>query len=66
MNRICGEIDHAMSEIKNETNMIDQKIHKLSEMDNDILHWINNRLKGIYKSIRKKLKKDSGLADLLH
>ena len=66
LNRICGAIDHAMSEIKNETNMIDQKIHKLSEMDNDILHWINNRLKGIYKSIRKKLKKDSGLADLLH
>ena len=55
-----------MSEINNETNMIDQKIHKLSEMDNDILHRINNRLKGIYKSIRKKLKKDSGLADLLH
>ena len=66
LNRICGAIDHAMSEIKNETNMIDQKIHILSEMDNDILHWINNRLKGIYKSIRKKLKKDSGLADLLH
>ena len=55
-----------MSEIKNETNMIDQNIHKLSEMDNDILHRINNRLKGIYKSIRKKLKKDSSLADLLH
>ena len=35
LNRICGAIDHAMSEIKNETNMIDEKINKLSEMDND-------------------------------
>ena len=66
LNRICGTTDHAMSEIKNETNIVDEKIHKLSQMDNDILHWINDRLKGIYKSIRKKLKKDSSLADLLH
>ena len=44
LNRIYDAIDHAMSEIKNETNMIDEKIHKLSEMDNDTLHWINDRL----------------------
>ena len=24
------QLDHAMSEIKNETNMIDEKIHKLN------------------------------------
>ena len=42
LNRICDGIDHAMSEIKNETNMIDEKIHKLSEKDNDILLWIND------------------------
>ena len=32
LNRIYDAIDHAMSEIKNETNMIDEKIHKLSIM----------------------------------
>ena len=45
LNKICEAIDHTMSEIKNETNVIDEKIHKLSEMDNDMLHWINDRLK---------------------
>ena len=29
-----------MSRIKNETNMIDEKIHKVSEMDNDTLYEI--------------------------
>ena len=42
VNRMCESIDHVMSEIKNETNMIDEKVHKLSEMDNDILFWIND------------------------
>ena len=42
VNRVGGALDHVMSEIKNETNMIDEKIHKLSEMDNDILLWIND------------------------
>ena len=31
VNRMCESIDHVMSEIKNETNMIDKKIHKVSE-----------------------------------
>ena len=44
-NRICEAIDHAMSEIKNETNVIDEKIHKLSEMDNVTFHWINDKIK---------------------
>ena len=35
-----------MSEIKNEANMIDEKIHKASEMD-DTLHLINDKLKKI-------------------
>ena len=35
VNRMCESIDHVMSEIKNETNMIDEKIHKVSEIDND-------------------------------
>ena len=32
VNRMCESIDHVMSEIKNETNMIDEKIHKVSEI----------------------------------
>ena len=46
MNKICESIDHVMSEIKNEANMIDEKIHKASEMD-DTLHLINDELKKI-------------------
>ena len=63
LNRICGAIDHAMSEIKNETNMIDEKIHKLSEMDNDILFWINDRLKEFINQSGRNLRK---IANLLH
>ena len=40
VNRMGGALDHVMSEIKNETNMIDEKIHKVSEMDNDTLYEI--------------------------
>ena len=29
---------------QNETNMIDEKIHKVSEMDNDTLHLIDSKL----------------------
>ena len=47
VNRMCESIDHVISEIKNETNMIDEKIHKVSEMDNDTLHLINDKLKEI-------------------
>ena len=57
VNRMCESIDHVMSEIKNETNMIDEKIHKVSEMDNDTLHLINDKLKEIIKQSRKKLRK---------
>ena len=47
VNKMGGVIDHVMSEIKNETNMIDEKIHKVSEMDNDTLHLIGNKLNEI-------------------
>ena len=50
-------IDHVMSEIKNEANMIDEKIHKVSEMDNDTLHLINDKLKEIINQSRKNLRK---------
>ena len=52
-----GVIDHIMSETKNETNMIDEKIHKVSEMDNDTLHLINDKLNEIITQSRKKLSK---------
>ena len=57
VNRMGGVIDHVMSEIKNETNMIDEKIHKVSEMDNDTLHLINDKLNEIITQSRKKLSK---------
>ena len=54
VNRMCESIDHVISEIKNETNMIDEKIYKVSEMDNDTLHWIDDTLNNIMT--RKKLR----------
>ena len=57
VNRMGGVIDHVMSEIKNETNMIDEKIHKVSEMDNDTQHLINDKLKEIMIQSRKNLEK---------
>ena len=53
VNEKCGVIDQVMGEIKNETNMIDEKIHKVSEMDNDTLHWRNNKLNNIITKLRK-------------
>ena len=47
VNRMCESIDHVMSEIKNETNMIDEKIYKVSEMDNDTLYLIDDKLNNI-------------------
>ena len=57
LNRICQAIDHPMSEKKNETNLIDKKIHKLSEMDNDTLHWMNDRLKEFINQSGRNLRK---------
>ena len=57
VNRMCESIDHVISEIKNETNMIDEKIHKVSEMDNDTLHLIDDKLNEIITQSRKKLRK---------
>ena len=56
-NRMGGVIDHVISEIKNETCMIDKKIHQASEMDNDTLHMINDKLKKITKQSREKINK---------
>ena len=37
--------------------MIDEKIHKLSEMDNDTLHWINDKLKEFIDESGRNLRK---------
>ena len=55
VNRMGRAIDHVMSEIKNETNMVDGKIHKANEMDNDTLHFIDDKLNEIITQSRKKL-----------
>ena len=57
LNRMGDSIDHIISDIKNETNMIDEKIYKVSEMDNDTLHLINNKLKEIMIKLKQNLKK---------
>ena len=54
VNKMGGVIDHVMSEIKNETNMIDEKIHKASEMDNDTLNWIDDRLNEMIDVLQRK------------
>ena len=56
INKIGGTIDHVMRETNNETNMINEIIHKVSEMDNDTLHLIDNKLDKIITQTRKKLK----------
>ena len=57
VNRMDGAIDQVMSKIKNNTNMIDEKIHRVSEMDYDALHLIDNKLNEIITQSRKKLSK---------
>ena len=47
LNRVGDLINHIISWIKNRTNIIDEKMYKVSEMDNDILHLIDNKLKEI-------------------
>ena len=57
VNRMCESIDHVMSELKNETNMIDEKIHKVSQMDTDTLHLINDKLNKIISQSIKNVRK---------
>ena len=53
VNRMDRVIDHVMSEIMNETDMIDEKIHKMTKMNNDTLHLINDKLKEIIDHSKK-------------
>ena len=56
INKIVETIGHVMCEINNETNMIDEIINKASEMDNDTLHMIYDKLNKIIARPKKKLK----------
>ena len=56
VNKMCESIDHVMSEM-NETNKIDKKIYKASEMDNDTLYLISDKLQEIINQSRKNLRK---------
>ena len=56
INKIGETIDHVMCEINNEINMIDEKIHKASEMDNETLYLIDDKLDKLDKFITQKIK----------
>ena len=56
LNRVGDFIDHIISDIKNETNMTDEKIYKVSEMDSDTLHLINDKVKEIMSRLKQNLK----------
>ena len=49
------KIDRVMCSIKNKANMVKEKIHKASVMDNDTLHLIDDNLNEIITYLRKKL-----------
>ena len=57
LNSVYELIDHIIGGLKNGTNMIDEKIYKVSEMDNDTLHLINNKLKEIMSQLKQNIKK---------
>ena len=57
LNGVGKSIDHMIIGIKNERNMIDEKIYKISEMDNDTLHLINDKVKEFMSQLKRNLKK---------
>ena len=50
-------ISTAMCDIKNKTNMVNEKIHKVSKIDNDTLHLIDDNLNEIITYLIERLKK---------
>ena len=66
MNVMSMRIGHVICNIKNKTNVVNEKIHKASEMDNNNLNEIITYLiKGLIIIIKKKIKSGSGLPDPL-
>ena len=56
-NGVGNLIDHIISDIKNETNVTDEKIYTAYEKGIDPLHLINCKLKEIMIQLKQKLKK---------
>ena len=56
-NIMSVRIDRVMCNIKNKTNMVNEKIHEASEMDNDTLHLIDDNLNQIMTYLRKRFTK---------
>ena len=57
INKICETIKNVRCEVNNETNMIDEIIHKASKMDNDTLYLIDDKLDKLDNlKIRPKIK----------
>ena len=54
---ISMRISSTMCNIKNKTNMVNEQIHKVSEMDNDTLHLMDDNLNEIITYLRERLKK---------
>ena len=57
-NGVGNLIDHIISDIKNETNVTDEKIYTAYEKGIDPLHLINCKLKEIMIQLKQKLKKN--------
>ena len=53
---IMRTIGFIMFNIKNETNMVNEKIHKASDIDNDTLHLIDDNLNEIITYLIERLK----------
>ena len=56
-NVMSMRIGRVMCNIKNKTNMVNEKIHKASEMNNDTLHLIDDNLNEIITYFIKEFKK---------
>ena len=54
INKIYQTITHVLHEMNSETNKVNEIIHKVSVMDKDTLHLIEDNLDKIIKKTRKK------------
>ena len=54
INKICETITHVLHEMNNETNKVNEIIHKASVMDKDTLHLIDDKLDKTVRQTRKK------------
>ena len=54
INKIYQTITHVLHEMNSETNKVNEIIHKVSVMDKDTLHLIEDNLDKIIRKTRKK------------